>query len=291
MVDDVDERADEPLGTKEKFWVSRTQDDHVWLFKFAREQGGRVLGEDWAEWVVHKIAQLLDVPTATVIPASASGRRGVLSRRVLDAQIGEELRHGNELLAEVDRQYDSSLEGNNPRYTLDLVKKALIGTGAPQELRRPSLSGYDVFCGYLLMDALVAGQDRHHANWAVIQLDVSRSLAPSFDHGNALGFAVTDKELRRLVAEPELRQRWLGRGKSRHFAHRPPLTDLAYEALSAASPAARRYWRVRLENFNPQQLTGILSSIPTNVMSEDARTLALMIVRENRRRLLNDYPH
>jgi hypothetical protein len=29
------------------------------------------------------------------------------------------------------------------------------------------MSAYDVFCGYLVLDALVANSDRHDHNWAV----------------------------------------------------------------------------------------------------------------------------
>lgn len=45
----IDE-VDEPLGTKDKFWV-QDRDGTKWLFKFARERQGVVRGEDWAEWL------------------------------------------------------------------------------------------------------------------------------------------------------------------------------------------------------------------------------------------------
>jgi len=56
---------DEPLGSKEKFWVTDLAGQR-WLFKFVRERDGVTRGEDWAECLVHELAQLIGVPTAEV---------------------------------------------------------------------------------------------------------------------------------------------------------------------------------------------------------------------------------
>jgi hypothetical protein len=45
----------EPLGSKEKFWVERT--DGLWLFKFARPG----TGEDWAEKLAAECAHVLEI--------------------------------------------------------------------------------------------------------------------------------------------------------------------------------------------------------------------------------------
>jgi hypothetical protein len=44
----------------------------------------------------------------------------------------------------------------------------------------------DVFVGYVMLDALIAKQDRHHENWAAIRERERTSLAPMFDHGSTL---------------------------------------------------------------------------------------------------------
>ena len=49
-----------------------------------------------------------------------------------------------------------------------------------------------VFAGYLLLDALVSNQDRHHENWGVIGTQNGLSLASSFDHASSLGRNETD---------------------------------------------------------------------------------------------------
>ena len=44
----------------------------------------------------------------------------------------------------------------------------------------------DVFVGYIMLDAWIANQDRHHENWGALRSDKLR-LAPTFDHGALLG--------------------------------------------------------------------------------------------------------
>lgn len=109
---EVDEQSphdspDEPMGSKTKFWVrvNSKGETRPWLFKFARVKDGEVRGEDWAEVLVHRVAGLIDIPTALVVPATYRGRRGVLSRHML-GRLAEELVHGNELLAAFHPDYE-----------------------------------------------------------------------------------------------------------------------------------------------------------------------------------------
>lgn len=140
------ETADEPMGTKEKFWV-RSPDGREVLFKFARVRHGRTMGEDWVEWVVHQLASLLAIPTAVAIPALYESRRGVLSFSVLAP--GERLIHGNELLASSDSDYDSATSRRNPGYTVDAVFEALRGVSAPQGSAPVIRTAFDAWAGYL----------------------------------------------------------------------------------------------------------------------------------------------
>ncbi len=88
---------EEPLGSKEKFWV-RDAAGTRWLFKFARTSSdGFVSGEDWAEIATSSIATLLGVPTAPVRLAHCEGRRGTMSRSIVPK--GWTLVLGNEILS------------------------------------------------------------------------------------------------------------------------------------------------------------------------------------------------
>lgn len=283
----ADEIADEPLGTKVKFWVVDPADQSVWLFKLARVRHGRTLGEDWAEWIVHHLARELGVPSADIRPALCDGRRGIMSRRINDPSIGERLELGNSLLTEVVNNYDSAKKRENPQYTVRAVKKALKSCDAPRGFTGPaSMSAFDVWSGYLLLDAWVAGRDRHHENWGVVSSNEARKLAPSFDHGNALGFQETDAQVRRLGADREGLQTWLNRGRSHHFAGRPPLVDLAREALAAASSEARAYWSQQIKGLDFERVRTIVRTVPTSAMSEVTHRFALNILEENRERLI-----
>ncbi|WP_182358837.1 hypothetical protein [Tomitella gaofuii] len=139
--------ADEPLGTKEKFWV-RAADGQEFLFKYARVSQGRTMGEDWAEWAVHRLATMLSIPTAATIPALHNGRRGVHSRSILSP--GERLIHGNELLARIDSDYDTQVPRHNSRYTVEAVHDALAGIGAPRACPAPIRTAFDAWAGYLM---------------------------------------------------------------------------------------------------------------------------------------------
>jgi len=284
------ELQDEPMGTKVKFWVTNPDDERPWLFKFARERDGVVRGEDWAEWVVHEVSSLIGVPTAVVRPAHSEGHRGIVSRSVVNHVNLERLVHGNSLLSEVDPAYDGELMRANPRYTVDAVRSALRGVEAPTEFAGPrQFTGFDVWTGYLVMDALVAGRDRHHENWGIISSQMGRKLAPSFDHGNALGFQESDERRTFLLANAAAFDGWLARGKSHHFAGRPSLLAVAQEALNATSVEVRRFWLERLRSLSPQDVRSIVESVPKEVMSDPTRTFATSIIFANRERVLRDY--
>lgn len=284
-VADEDEVSDEPLGTKQKFWVMNPDDGSEWLFKFARVTRGRQMGEDWAEWVAHHIALALGVPCATIRPAECGGRRGIVSKKVMDSQSGQRLVHGNSILSDRDPDYDGTLSRTNSRYTVPAVAAALEGVVAPPGWGLDQLTGFEVWAGYLVLDALIAGRDRHHENWGVVSDGSIRHLAPTYDHGNALGFQESEDAVVLLNASPERRARWLARGKSHHFADRPSLVEVALQALSLSGEVARVHWRERVETLSVNQLRSMTDAVPPHIMSEAARTFATNVVLENRRRL------
>lgn len=280
---------DEPLGTKEKFWVENPEDDTLWLFKYAREIDGRVLGEDWAEWLVHQIAVRLGLPTAEIRPAECENRRGIVSRTVVPPT--GRLVHGNSLLAESVPGYEPDRRRENSAYTVNSVFEALRGAGTPPSFPGPqTMTAFDVWAGYLLLDALVAGRDRHHENWGIINDSGTRYIAPSFDHGNALGFQELDGKRQRCLQSPAQMRGWAERGRSHHFAGRPALVVLAAQALALSSETARGYWRVALEGVTGKILADIVAIVPSGIMSDVTRSFVVELLLVNRKRLLDDYP-
>lgn len=285
----IGDEFDEPLGTKEKFWL--VQDGRQWLFKFARERDGVTRGEDWAEWVSHHLAALISVPCATIVPATVAGRRGIMSRNVVERERSQRLVHGNSLLAEFDSAYDPARKRENSRYTVRSVQRVLVGAGAPITFDGPaSMDAFDVWAGYLLFDAWVAGRDRHHENWAVISERGQRTLSPSYDHGNSLRFQESDAKRSSCVENLEQLERWMQRGRSHHFAGRPPLTTLAHEAIGLASPVARSFWHDRLSAIDRDGIARIVEAVPHELMSDVCATFTTKLLEANLRRLLRDYP-
>src|SRR5690606_26529729 len=105
--------------------------------------------------------------------------------------------------------------------------------------------GFQVFAGYLTLDAWTANTDRHGENWGVLQADDgSWTLAPAFDHGSALGSGLTD--LNRTTRN--VRQFCL-RGKTRHFEGGGSLMNLADEAIQIAGAT---WWAERISGASPR---------------------------------------
>ena len=284
---EADSRITEPLGTKDKFWITGP-DGHEYLFKFARRDpdGSNVRGEDWAEWAVHQLAELLGVPTAVVVPGTFHGRPGILSRAVWHER--EQLIHGNELLARLDPTYDSAEHRHNPGYTVDAVRAGLANVSAPPSCEPPVVTGFDAWAGYLMLDAWVAGRDRHHENWAVVDRSGSLSRAPSFDHGNALGFQESEQSVAALATDDAKLDRWARRGTSVHFAGRPALVDVACEALRLAGDAVQAHWRSKLAETKVDDVTAIFDKIPDSLMSDVGRRFRIKLLTANKERIVDD---
>lgn len=280
---DSDE-TEEQLGTKEKYWV-RDPDGDSWLFKYARVRDGEVRGEDWAEWLAHQLGVLIGVPTVEIRPASRSEKRGIVSRSVVPP--GCRLELGNELLRRVDLDYDPNVRRENHRYTPEAVLRCLDGVLPPEGRDLDWCTAFDVWCGYLLLDAWVSGRDRHHENWAAVTGEAQRWLYPSYDHGNCLGFQVTGAKRRACVEDPDQLVMWARRGRSHHFAGKPRLVSVAQEALALAAPAARSHWRSRLTAVDRTTLVALVQLVPAEIMSDAARSFCVELLTLNQRRVLD----
>lgn len=280
---------DESMGTKEKRWVEGP-DGQRWLFKYVRPRQGsaagnlQLLGEDWSECTVHALAGLLGVPSACVAPAMRQGARGIVSKSFVAAD--QRLEHGNELLAGVVQGY-RDVPRENPHYTPTTVRQAFQGVEPPSEMG--SLGAFEVWCGYLVLDAWVAGRDRHPENWGVLRDDTRVVLAPSFDHGNALGFQEPEHTVENMLAQgPDRILGWCQRGRSHHFAGKPCLTSVAADALKLCSEAARRHWADRLHQVDQAEVEKILDAVPQEILSVSRSRFVRQLLQVNRRRLLDE---
>lgn len=109
-------------------------------------------------------------------------------------------------------QYDSTLRYNQDKYQLGRMLGVLRVRGIGPPLNSSptcaNSSGYEVFIGYLILDALIGNTDRHHDNWGVLVTSEDGKfryhLAPTFDHASSLGRELSrEASLRRLeTADP-----------------------------------------------------------------------------------------
>ena len=149
-----------------------------------------------------------------------------------------------------------------------------------------SYSGSEVFVGYLLFDAWIGNQDRHHENWGIVlssdaqPLELVR-LAPSFDHASSLGQNLLDDERSLRLDGKDLKarlERWAQRARSPFYlrdSDTKPLTTFgAFGRLFEALPRAGAEWVARLAAVDGRSVGRILEAVPEPLMSSLTRRFA-----------------
>jgi len=282
----------EQLGTKSKFWFKDSKGEGDVLFK----EGRPGTGENWAEKVCCEVCDLLELPHAFYDFAECHDREGVITPTFV-SKISR-LIHGNELLAHYIKDYE---EGKRFKVRQHTVKIVMTVLGDP-EVKLPKgwnssekiESAADVFVGYLMLDALVSNQDRHHENWGLIVTNSSVSLAPSFDHASSLGRNETDKgRIERLDTKDQGRnvETYVKRAKSAFYesssSSKPLSTIEAFTTAAKIRPIAGQYWLEKLEMIRTGQYETIFSNIPEAKITEPAIRFALQMLDLNAKRLLD----
>lgn len=207
-----DQFADvEQLGSKEKFWF--WQEGQKWLFKEARTidapEGAESTGEDWAEKVAAEIAQLLNIPAATVELADFEGQRGSASLNFTST--AQQLMHGNEVMAGYLDNYDPEVRFKQTSHTVENIIVAIRKMFPQANEHRTVLQR---LASYMVLDALIGNTDRHHENWGLlwqvlveindfnesVRLNKQYDVAPSFDHASSLGRELMDTKRAEVLA-------------------------------------------------------------------------------------------
>lgn len=278
----------EQLGTKPKFWYE--VDRERWLFKEPYPSSG----EDWSEKTAGELCSLLRLPHAHYELAEWRQKWGVVSPTFVPTDAA--LVHGNELIAHVIKKYPTQEFFRVSQHTLDIVL-AVVGVDGVQSPHpfqaAPGLvRGVDVFVGYLMLDAWIGNQDRHHENWALVGMaDGSIHLAPTYDHASSLGRNETDeKRLAKLKGTGQSMSAYVRRVRSAFFLNAgdaKPMTTLeAFRQAALKVPAAALAWLDRLENVEQDAIMDILGRIPSSRISQPGIDFALIILALNRERLL-----
>ncbi len=115
------------------------------------------------------------------------------------------------------------------------------------------MTSFDVFAGYLVLDALIANQDRHEEKWAVLRPLTTQgnlALAGFYDDGSSLGFNLRDEKRVAHLANSTV-EKYARKGRAQRFEQatdgRLTLVELAHRALAVATAPARARWMAAVD--------------------------------------------
>jgi hypothetical protein len=182
---------------------------------------------------------------------------------------------------------------SRPGHTLENIRTALEGVAAPLTFAGPDqMTGYDVFAGYMVLDALIANRDRHEQNWAIVAPQLTSAperLAPSYDHSGSLGYNLAEPRRSALLVRAGGVEAWAVRGTAYRFEHlgssAPTLVDHAARAVALCTQTGAAWWRDRLEHVTLGSVHDALAECTVPGMSEAACTFASNLLNVNLRRL------
>ncbi len=208
---------------------------------------------------------------------------------------------GNELLSKVIPGYYEEDQWKQRNYTLWRVLSCLdndlyrvpLGFMPTASMQNP----LGVFVGYLLFDAWIANQDRHHENWGfVLMKDGSIHLAPSYDHASSMGRVVDDvKKMERLnTKNSEYHISSYAQKAMTKFYRTPndakPMTTIeVFREAAGRNRAAAQEWVERLARVSDDATLHILKRVPRAMLSEVGVDFAHELLRLNRIRLLKAF--
>lgn len=268
---------DEALGTKDKFWLEK--DGVRLLFKESRPN----TGEDWSEKLAGEIARLIGIQAAKIELSICDGRRrGTLSQSFIDLSIGEDLIHGNEILAGQVLDYDRSKKFNQSDHTLENINAAISRVFSKNTYKNKMLRQ---LASYMVLDALIGNVDRHHENWGLVRyskIDPQGEkhffvyVAPTYDHASCLGRELLDNRIERLLLEPEGIEKYISKGKGaiyigsedKHGAN--PLRLVAFG--SRRFPDFFNEAIDNLKSTNLSDMLDLVDMVPSDRISPSART-------------------
>ena len=301
----------EQLGTKEKFWFQHPTYDMKCLFKISRES----TGEHWSEVIADKICTIIGIPHAeyelAYITHYGEKKLGVFTKNIVPKNY--EMVIGNQFLYQLvtntlKQPYPQPLDSPTrfdkvKEYTVDSVLRSLeLIEVLPehQQISDRCLSACDIFCGYLLLDALISNQDRHHENWAVLQSNITgkQFICPTYDHASSLGAIVRDSEKReRLITNDKYRKIPAFTAKARSVLYKHPASSKRMTTKEAyfestnhkcSSDDIREYWNDILRTrLTPEVIQSIINSIDDVIISPTSKEFAIAMIKENRSCILS----
>ena len=270
----------EDMGSKDKFWYLQATDEQGhWLFKYPRSS----TGEHWAEKIAAEVADLLAIPHARVELAVFEEDRGSVTKSF--AEEGQELIHGNQMLARVVQGYDLGRTFQQSSHTLANIWQVLDHVFVEREAAEQAKIH---LVDYVVLDAFIGNTDRHHENWGILRRRKDDQwegfVAPSFDHASSLGRELQDTRRDRILAEDRIGE-YVRKGRgaiywSEEDRYGPGPLELvrraADEYSSLFAPAL-----TRLGQLDGRSVEDLVRRVPPDWMSPLAQKFAIALMYHN----------
>lgn len=279
----------EEMGTKEKFWFPHENLGSC-LYKKARPN----TGEDWSEKIAAELCELLHLPHAKYELATFQGDTGIISPSFLPQ--GGSLTFGNEILSTIVPDYFRDIKSPS-QHTINSVLDAIAddSINLPVKWTPPASinNAVETFVGYLLLDAWIGNTDRHHENWAFINLVNKTYLAPTYDHASCLGRELLDKKRQERLKTKDSGfsvEAYASKSPSAFYAQVDDKKTL--KTFDAFDRAAQRYpnpaslWLDCLGKISSTSTLELFKRIPKERISTSAIEFAQKILKFNQSRLL-----
>ena len=262
----LDEEEIEPGGYLTKFWVDYPQLGRS-LVKLDEETA-----PGWSEKVVYELAKLLNLPTARYELGIYDDQRNItLSPDFKDPKLT--YINGDTLIRSSFEQYQYNVENSLQALETNQVKLP-AGYQPPTGIE----DGSDLFVGYLMLDTLVANNDRHGGNWEIgIDNRGDKTRAPIYDNGASFGV-----DFGSLVYDNKTPKEYTDTIVSMFGV---PL-DEAFKQATAIRPNAARVWRSQLAKVDCLEIQNLFNRVPQQLISTKAKTFAFKLIDLNQQKLL-----
>ena len=247
-------------GTREKYWMQPSQErKEKFLFKIPR-----VKGEIWAEKVAAEIGKSIGLTMMNVSFATHNEREGVLLENF--SPRGIEMHDGGEILSTIVEQF-------NPKklddYSIENIIKALN-----------HFNLIDQFISVCVFDSLIANQDRHCENWAIMLVKGNYNFSPIYDNGASLGFNESEEVLREYLRDEMRFKAFTNRARTLievNGNRKPKVKQLMdYISVHFAKTVNREIDRIQSLDYN--KLNTILDKVPDHFMSDVQRDWVVKLI-------------
>ena len=277
-------RESEDMGSKDKFWYLHPKtEEGDWLFKYPRCN----TGEHWAEKIAAEVAAVLGILHARVELAVFEEDKGSVTKSF--AQEGQELIHGNQMLASTVHGYDHRREYHQSSHTLTNIWQTMgrvfvESEDAEQEKCR--------LAEYVVLDALIGNTDRHHENWGILREQKDDRwegfVAPSFDHASSLGRELQDTRRDKILAEDRIGN-YVKKGRGAiYWSEDDRYGSSPLELVQRATckyPKLFFFALMKLKKLDERSVDNLVNRVPSDWMSPSAKKFAIALMCYNLKQL------